>query len=379
MLYHTCILGAGAAGLMAAAHLKNQDVLVIDHNEKAAKKLRISGGGRCNITNENVSSQNYLGDKPFIDQVFSRFNNKMLMAYFHDRGLQTSIEKNHQYFCTHSAQDLIDILLNECRHTHFKFHHIIQSIKKGAHFTIETDQGSFKAQHLLIATGGASYAKIGATNIGLQLAAHFSHPTRPFEPALVGLTLQNEQSWMKTLSGISCKATLTIGKKSFTDQLLFAHKGISGPAVLSASLYWKKSSIIIDFLPDYKLKSIFKQKNKKLSSLIPLPKRLTTALLTALELEDKSYSQLNSEETERLSRLKSYQFSPAGNFGLTKAEATRGGVLSEAIDPSTMQSRLVEGLYFAGEVIDVTGELGGYNFQWAFSTAYVAAQALSKP
>lgn len=376
MLYDVAIIGAGAAGLMTAALLKDKSILLLEQNEKPAKKLRIAGGGRCNLTNAKLSAQNYLGDRAFIAQVLERFDNHALLDYFHQRGLQTSLEKDKQYFCTHSAQDLIDILLHESRHAHIKLHQKLQSIEKKSHFILQTQNQSFKAKKVLMASGGSSFSKLGTSDIALHIAQSFKHTIRAFEPVLVGLTLQKEQAWMKELSGISVLATLTIGKKSFTNWLLFAHKGISGPAVLSSSLYWKKSSITIDFLPQYRLKSLFKQKNKKLSQLIPLPKRLTLALLEALELENKPYAHLNSQELERLSHLKSYSFAPAGNFGLSKAEAVRGGVETTHIDPHTLQSRHTSGLFFAGEALDVTGELGGYNIQWAFSSAFVVAQAL---
>ena len=254
----------------------------------------------------------------------------------------------------------------------------ITKLEYKEHFILTTAAGTFKAENILLATGGASFPKIGATSIGLDLAKGFGHETRPFESALVGLSLQKDQFWLKELSGISLKATITVGKKSFTDWLLFAHKGISGPAVLSASLYWKKASIIIDFLPDKKLKILLKDPKKLISSQLGLPKRFIKGFLEAVDIEDKKVASLTALEKEKLSFLKSYNFAPAGNFGLSKAEATRGGILVDTIDEKSMQSTLQKGLYFAGEVVDVTGELGGYNFQWAFSSAYVAAASINE-
>jgi predicted Rossmann fold flavoprotein len=377
MIYDTIILGGGAAGLFCAAHLQKGNTLLLDANASLGKKIAISGGGRCNITNEVVSEDNYLCDKSFVKPLLNAYTQDDVMDFFHQRGLKTVVEKNRQFFCQHSAKDLIDILLSETRQIAVKKSELIDLVKFDEVFIVKTNLSSYKAKNLLIATGGPCLPKIGASDIGLGLAGYFGHEHRVFEPVLVGLSLQPEQFWMKELSGVSFKASVTVGRKSFTDQLLFAHKGISGPAVLSASLYWKKSSIIIDFLPDMKLKQIFKEKKKLISNQIPLPKRFVKAFLDAIGLEDKAVGKLTSNEQEKLSLLKSYNFSPAGNFGLARAEATRGGVLTDDIDNKTMQSNLQEGLYFAGEVVDVTGELGGYNFQWAFSSAKAVADALN--
>lgn len=362
--------------MFTAAHLKEKKIVLIDANEHLGKKIAISGGGRCNITNEVVSADNYLGDKQFVKPILEAYDEVAVMNYFHQRGLQSVVEKNRQFFCKHSAKDLIDILLAEMRDVDVKRSQQIQSVKHDGTFVIQTSQASFRASNVLVATGGPCLPKIGASDIGISIAEHFGHKSRAFEPVLVGLSLQKEQFWMKELSGISFKATVSVGKRSFTDQLLFAHKGISGPAVLSASLYWKKSSIIIDFIPGFKLKQLLKDKKKNISTQIPLPKRFVKAFLEVLDIEDKPVSKLTPQEQERLSLIKSYNFAPAGNFGLARAEATRGGILTDAIDGQTMQSTLQKGLYFAGEVVDVTGELGGYNFQWAFSSAHTVVRAL---
>ncbi len=377
MTYDVIILGGGAAGMFAGAHLKAASTLIIDANDSLGKKIAISGGGRCNITNEVVSADNYLGDKAFVKTYLEAFDEVAVINYFHQCGLSTVVEKNRQFFCKHSAKDLIDILLKEMRSVQTKKGERIESVKYQDTFIVKTNKASYKAKNVLIATGGPCLPKIGASDIGVHLAESFGHKSKAFEPVLVGLSLQKEQFWMKELSGISLKATISVGDKSFSDQLLFAHKGISGPAVLSASLYWKKSSIIIDFLPENQLKALLKDKKKLLSNQIPLPKRFVKAFLDAIGIEDKPVGRLTQEEQERLSLMKSYTFAPAGNFGLARAEATRGGVLTDDIDPISMESRLQKGLYFAGEVVDVTGELGGYNFQWAFSSAFAVAKALN--
>lgn len=377
MIYDVVILGAGAAGMFTAVHLKHDKILMIDANESVGKKIAISGGGRCNITNEVVCADNYLGDTKFVQPFLDAFDSDAVMEYFHSRGLKTVVEKNRQYFCKHSAKDLIDILLSELKGVHIKKSESVSDVKYDEVFIVKTSRDTYRAKQLLIATGGPCLPKIGASDIGIKLAEHFGHESRVFEPVLVGLSLQKDQFWMKELSGISFKASVSVGKKKFTDQLLFAHKGISGPAVLSASLYWKKSSVIIDFIPDFKLKELLKDKKKLISNQIPLPKRFVKAFLEAIDLEDKPVGRLSSEEQEKLSLLKSYNFAPAGNFGLSRAEATRGGILVDDINPQSMESLKQKGLFFAGEVVDVTGELGGYNFQWAFSSAFAVAQALN--
>lgn len=379
MIYDTIILGAGASGMMAAAHLNSTKVLVIDSQEKVAKKVAISGGGRCNITNEYVNSSHYLGFKKLVKPVLKGFDQHQVMRYFHDFKLQTVKEKNNQYFCKNSAKELIAILQEQSDACNFALQETLLRVsKEGDIFTVTTSKNSYLSRTVLLATGAKSYPKIGASDIGLEVAQSFGHVVFPFEPVLVGLSLQPQEFWMKALSGISCKATVTVGRKSFTDQLLFAHKGISGPCVLSASLYWKKGEIEIDFLPDYVLEDILKEQKKQLSNALPLSKRLNLALLKAVNLDDKKISHLTQADKEKLTHLKAYRFAPAGNFGFTKAEACRGGISAQEIDPHTMQSTLVKGLYFAGEVVDVTGELGGYNFQWAFSSALCASSHLKE-
>jgi predicted Rossmann fold flavoprotein len=242
--------------------------------------------------------------------------------------------------------------------------------KENDDFLIFTNKGTLKAHKVVIATGGISYQKIGATDIAFEIAKKFSHNIITPKPALVGFTVQKNEFWFKELSGISFKVRMKTGKKSFLDDLLFAHRGISAPAVLNSSLYWDKGSIEIDFLPDISLKSILKNQNRQISSLLPLPKRFTKAFLQSIDLEDKKASLLTKEDREKLSLLKNYTFSPAGTFGYSKAEVTKGGIDTDEIDPDSMMSRYQKNLFFIGECLNVTGELGGYNLQWAFSSAF---------
>jgi hypothetical protein len=255
--------------------------------------------------------------------------------------------------------------------------HKIVSLEGSSPFIVTTDKAKFSASKVVVATGGASYKELGASNIGLKIAQSYGHTVVPFAPALVGLTLQPKEFWMKELSGISFPASIRIGQKVLDEDLLFAHKGISGPVVLSASLYWHRGEIAINFCPNVDLAAL-KNEKKLLSTALPLPKRFIKAFLDAIALEDKPCNRLNPEEYEKLAKLQSYTMAPSGTFGFTKAEVCRGGVACDELEIQTLQSVKIEGLYFIGETVDVTGELGGYNFQWAFSSAVVCAMSIVK-
>ncbi len=277
--------------------------------------------------------------------------------------MSRKLERGDPYFA--GARTGIDLITS----------HKILSVEGENPFRVITDRGVYEARNVVVATGGASYREIGASDIGIKIAQHYGIKTIPFAPVLVGLTLQPKEFWMKELSGISFPARIRVAGKVLDEDLLFAHKGISGPVVLSASLYWFKGEMIIDFLPDFDLNAIRKEK-KLLSTALPLPKRFMKAFLEAIGAEDKPCNRLTPQEWENIAKIRNYPMAPAGTFGLSKAEACRGGVACEEIDPLSMESKKVSGLYFIGETVDVTGELGGYNFQWAFSSAVVCSKAL---
>ncbi|MGE4418330.1 MAG: NAD(P)/FAD-dependent oxidoreductase [Sulfurimonas sp.] len=378
-IYDVLILGAGASALMCAANLdKKLSVGIVEGNGKIAQKLKISGGGKCNITNVELSRDNYDGDQEFIFNVFESFSRDDLLNYLHANGLEPVIRKNRYYFCKESSDEIIKIFKKATKHVDMYLNNDILWVKKsGATFEVKTQAELLRAKKVVVATGGKSYQSLGASDIGLSIAKSFGIKVKEFTPALVGLTVQKEQFWMKELSGLSCQAAIKIGAKTIKEELLFAHKGISGPAILSASLYWQKGNITIDFLPDANILELIKGSKKLLSSIIPLPKRLSKALLEALHVEDIECKKITQSAKERLMRIHNYEFAPAGNFGFSKAEVCRGGVLSEELNPYTMEALDVKDLYFIGEVVDVTGELGGYNFQWAFSSAAVCAEGIN--
>ncbi|MCX6053282.1 MAG: aminoacetone oxidase family FAD-binding enzyme [Campylobacterales bacterium] len=378
-IYDVLILGAGASGLMCASHIDNSHhVGIVDVNDKVACKLKISGGGKCNITNVNVSKDNFDGDGAFVTSVLEQFSKEDLLDFLNKNGVKLEIRKNRYYFCKESSDAIINVLKKLTRHVEMILNTEILEVKKVEElFHVQTSKGIFKAKKVVVATGGKSYKTLGASEIGLEIAKSFGIKVKEFTPALVGMTLQKEQFWMKELSGLSCFVHIKVGDKILKEEMLFAHKGISGPCVLSASLYWQKGNMSINFLPNDDIFKLIKESKKLLSSVIPLPKRLSKAILDALQIDDIECKKLLPHAKIELQKIHNYEFAPAGNFGFTKAEVSRGGVLCDALNQSTQESRHVENLYFIGEVVNVTGELGGYNFQWAFSNAVACARAIN--
>lgn len=365
---------------MCAAQLREKSSLkiaIIDGNMKPALKLKASGGGKCNLTNVEVDTSHFLGDEKLVSHALNVFSKEALLRYFHDGGLRPVIRKERYYFCPKSSDEVISILIGKSQGCEMLMGHKIVSVEGSLPFIVTTDKAKFSASKVVVATGGASYKELGASDIGLKIAQEYGHTIVPFAPALVGLTLQPKEFWMKELSGVSLRAHISVAGKTLDEDLLFAHKGISGPVVLSASLYWHRGEIAINFCPNVDL-ALLKNEKKLLSTALPLPKRFTKAFLEAIELEDKPCNRLNMQEYEKLGRIQNYKMAPSGTFGLTKAEVCRGGVADEELEVDTMQSVHTKGLYFIGETVDVTGELGGYNFQWAFSCAVVCAMDIVK-
>ena len=372
MIYDLAILGAGAAGLFLAANIRKKAIL-IDHNQQIGRKILISGGGKANIGNLRFDVDRfYSRDPAFVKHVIDRFDNKSVLYWLKKEGCKGFLQKEEKLFCPRSAKELINIFQRRL-HCEVMLGARIDRVEPG--FTIYTSKGTIKAKKVVVATGGLSYKRIGATGIGYEIAKSFGHEVSRLDPALVGFTVQKEQFWFKELSGISFKVRVKVGEKSFHDDILFAHRGISGPAILNASLYWQRGKVEIAFLKK-NIKYYLKNKNKVISSQLPLPKRFTKRFLQELGIEDRPIKKLSSEEVRKLAVFNNYIFAPAGTFGFERAEVTRGGVLLDDIDPDTMESRKYPGLYFIGEVLDVAGELGGYNFQWAFSSAWVAKEAI---
>ncbi len=372
--YDIAFIGVGASALMASVFLdKSLRVAFIEKSSLIAPKLLISGGGKCNFTNRNISEKNYLGDEDFTKSILSRFDQKQLLGFLKSHNLEFELRKDGKYFCKRSSKDIHKIFTSYLKNFSLFLNHNVEDVKfENGFFIITSNHKTFRTKKLVISSGGLSFKNLGATDIGYKIAEKFGHKVTVLNPALVGMTLQREQFWMKDLSGISLDVSLHVKDKCFRDKILFAHRGISGPVVLNASLYWQKGEIEIDFLPGISIKKLLVPKTKKLlSSTLPLPKRFTKEFLKHVKIADKAVCDLSREEVENLSVIHSYKFSPAGNFGYTKAEVTKGGVVNDEVDSSIMMSKLKDNLYFLGEVLDVTGELGGYNLQWAFSTGCI--------
>ncbi len=364
--------------MFASLMCKTQNIVLIDANSTLAPKLKISGGGKCNVTNEKVSADNFFGDAKFVANILEKFSNIDLINFLKNIGVETKKVArvvDGQFFCN-SSKEIISAFEKMTKSCDFLMNtKVLDAEFKNDLFEITCDKNKIYAKKLLIASGGLSYAQLNATSIGFEIAKKFGHTVVLPTPALVGLTVQPNEFWFKNLSGVSLEASVLVGDKKFAGGLLFAHKGISGPVILNASLWWSRGLIDIDFLP--KVKNLDKfletQKAKIVSNAINLPKNFMKVFLDAIGLEDKKVSEFSKDEIIKLHKLKNYTFAPAGTFGFTKAEVTKGGVDTSEIDHQTFESKNQKNLYFLGEVLNVTGELGGYNLQWAFSSAKVCA------
>ena len=372
------IIGGGASALMLASLLPKNTATIIESNPKIGAKILISGGGKCNITNTKMGTEYFLADEDFVRPALQMFSEKSLILWLEKQRLKPVIRKETQYFCENSAKELVNVFARESKKQKVLLSEkLLEISKRGDFFSIKTDKRTLTSKVVVVASGGLSFPKLGASSIGYDIAESFGHSIIKTAAALVGFTVQKEQFFFKDLSGASCEVKITVGDAVCTGALLFTHKGLSGPAVLDASLYWEKGRLEIDFLPHFSWKTL-KGNKKKISSLIPLAKRITKAFLLQLEIEDKPFVKLTSEELQKLQVLHRYQFAPAGNFGYSRAEVTKGGVCTDEVEAQTLMSKKVQGLYFIGEVLDVTGRLGGYNFQWAFSSAYSCAKSIKK-
>lgn len=378
-IYDVLILGGGASALMCATYLnKSLSVAIVESNDKLAKKLKISGGGKCNITNKFVDAKNFDGDAKLLKNVLDSFSRDDLLRFLDENNIELEVRKNRYYFCKNSADDIINLLKKKSQYSHILLNHEIKSLEKeGDVFMLQTSKGLLHSKSVVVATGAKSFKNLGASEIGLSIAKSFDMEVTEFTPALVGLTTQPKEAWMKELSGLSCYVHIQVADRLIKEEMLFAHKGISGPAILSASLYWKKGTISIDFLPNKNIFELIKGSKKQISSLMGLPKRLSKAILKAIDIPDIECKKIDVKMKEKLQKLHNYEFAPAGNFGFTKAEVSRGGVLASELNFDSLESKKVDKLYFIGEVVDVTGELGGYNFQWAFSSAVVCANKIN--
>lgn len=391
--FDVIIIGAGAAGLMCAqiAGKRGRSVLILEHTEKPAEKIRISGGGRCNFTNYYSNPSNFISNNShFCKSIFSKYSQKDFIELVQSHKIAFHEKKLGQLFCNNTSQDIINMLLTECKKSDVTLQlktniHTVKALKIG--FKVNTKVGNsheiLECKSLVIATGGLSIPKIGASKLGYEIAKQFGLGVTALKPALVPLTFHsNFQSRCYALSGVSVDAEILIGKTSFREGLLFTHRGLSGPSVLQISSYWDQGAkITINLLPDLDLFSLIKQNKsefpkKTLKTILynHLPKRLVDDILSELDLNGK-LADLSHEKLRFLSkRVQKWDVIPNGTEGYRTAEVTCGGVNVNDISAQTMEAKPQKGLYFIGEVIDVTGHLGGYNFQWAWSSGFVAGQ-----
>ncbi len=382
------IVGAGAAGMMCAltAAQRGRSVLLLDHSTKLAEKIRISGGGRCNFTNLNTRPDNYLSQNPhFCRSALARFTPQHFIAMLNKYSIGYHEKTLGQLFCDDDSEAIIAMLKSECdaAGVHWCMPCSVEKIERSDAFYVTTVRGKFRTESLVIATGGLSIPKIGATPFGYKVAEQFGVPMTKLKPGLVPLSFHPEE-WAAYagLSGASLDAVVSFGKHSFRENLLFTHRGLSGPAILQISSYWEHGKpLSVDLLPDHDLREIFAQQRSSrmlLSNFLAqyLPKRFAEIVATQW-LENKPLNQYTEKELRALAdKLKDWQITPTGTLGYSKAEVTCGGVDTHALSSKTMECTAVPGLYFIGEVLDVTGQLGGYNFQWAWASGHAAGQAV---
>jgi predicted Rossmann fold flavoprotein len=397
--FDAVVIGGGAAGLFCAgmAGQRGAKVLLIDHSEKVAEKIRISGGGRCNFTNRDAAPANFLSANPhFCRSALARYTPQDFVALVQRHRIPWHEKHKGQLFCDESSEDIIAMLLRECDQGRVTRWHgcAVQGLRSTAQgFELDTAQGTVKAGKIVVATGGLSIPKIGASDFGYRVARQFGHRIVETRPALVPLTF-DAAAWapFAALSGLSVPVDIRTGPAkggmSFLEDLLFTHRGLSGPGVLQISSYWQPGTPIrLNLAPQLDLAAHLTQaksgSRRKLQTELAavLPQRLAEGWLARHPaLADKPLADLRDRDLQVLAHsLQAWELTPSGTEGYRKAEVTAGGVDTRELSSQTLESRLVPGLFFIGEVVDVTGWLGGYNFQWAWASAAACAQAIAAP
>lgn len=388
--FDAAILGAGAAGLFCGAEAarRGRSVIVLEHNPKPGRKILISGGGRCNFTNLDPRPDRFLSANPhFAKSALARYTARDFIELVNRHGIAWHEKKLGQLFCDGSSLQILDMLLSDCHQAGAKVQCSVrvQTVSRPDHFLLETSAGNFTANALVIATGGPSIPKLGATGFAYDLARQFGLRVIPPRPALVPLTFtKGDLSNFTGLAGVAASVRASIGKRAFEERMLFTHRGLSGPAILQISSYWQPGiPIRLNLSPDQDLGKLLLHRKSQLERSLPksvlaelLPERLANRWLEIYPLE-KPLLQLQDSSIRRLAEsLENWQFLPGGTEGFEKAEVAAGGIDTACLSSKTMEAVMVPGLFFIGECVDVTGWLGGYNFQWAWSSAHAAAQAL---
>jgi len=390
------VIGAGAAGLMCAieAGKRGRSVMLLDHASKLGEKIRISGGGRCNFTNRHTGPGNFISYNPhFCQSALARFTPQNFIALVEKHGIRYHEKKLGQLFCDGSSQQIIDLLRHECDAAGVEWEmpsrvdhadRFDAGMASGGGFLLKTDRGTLTTHSLVIATGGLSIPQIGASSFGYRIAEQFGITVTPLRPALVPLAFAPEQlARFSNLSGVAIDAAVSCNRASFRENLLFTHRGLSGPAILQVSSYWRPGvAIHINLLPDLNAAAWLldhRHSAALLSNLLTqhLPRRFAQAWCETL-MPGQPIRPINQCDETRLeqiaAQLHNWQVTPSGTAGYRKAEVTLGGVDTRELSSRTMETKKVPGLYFIGEVVDVTGHLGGFNFQWAWASGYAAGQ-----
>lgn len=387
--FDVIILGAGGAGLMCAAIAgqRGKNVLLIDHADEPGKKILISGGGRCNFTNINTAPDRFLSEnKHFAKSALSRYTAQDFIDLVNRYDIDWHEKTLGQLFCNRSAKQIVAMLMNECPTDSVSLS-LGVPIRDLSHtdgiYAVQFGDDVASAPAMVVATGGPSIPKMGATGFAYDVARKFGLNVVAPRPALVPLTLGGEESLFQSLSGVSAPIIAKCGKIAFRESALFTHKGLSGPAILQISSYWTHGdAVVVNFLPDladnwlYEAKRTMPKLGLKRALGAHLPDRLTETLISKIALSGELGNLTDKKLDEAARRLSSWRFMPSGTEGFAKAEVTAGGVSTADLSSKTMEAKNMTGLYFIGEAVDVTGWLGGYNFQWAWSSGWAAGQAL---
>ncbi len=378
------IIGAGASGLMCAreAGRRKRTVLLIEHAGRIASKIRVSGGGRCNFTNLHLAPADYFSSNPdFCRSALSRFAPEDFTSLMVKYGIHYYEKEDGQLFCRNTSREVVEMLHNECRDAGVEIylHQDIRSVNKKGFFTVTTDRCVLESQSLVVATGGLSHAKLGASSLGYQIAKQFGIKVTPLRPGLVPLIFYPEDTaFFRELSGVSLYASVGCGKIHQRGEILFTHNGLSGPAILQTSLYWKKGDVItIDLLPESDAMDLLMAASgsrMEAHTLLAryLPKRFSKMFCDRY-LVSRPVCHYNHKELELIARqLHNWSLKPAATAGFEEAEVTVGGVDTKELSSKTFETKKVPGLYFIGEILDVTGKLGGFNLHWAWASGSAA-------